>query len=180
METTNCQTYGTSGSLLTDMFTAAGPQPTGANATQRGRHPQRQRDGHRGPVQRGSKGPLGPGSHHQQGRPERHVHRGDHCLQRDRRPVGQLVQLHRDPLLPAIDRLQRPQLHQQRGERLPSSRGHDLGSAVQLGPHRHERRKLGGTDTGSRSASSPTLPPVEAPCSSRSSTPTSGTTRATC
>jgi hypothetical protein len=31
VETTNCQTYGTSGSLLTDMFTAAGPQPTGAN-----------------------------------------------------------------------------------------------------------------------------------------------------
>ena len=39
VETKNCQTYGTSGSLLTDMFTAAGPQPTGANELERGRHP---------------------------------------------------------------------------------------------------------------------------------------------
>ena len=31
VEITNCQTYGTAGSQLTEMFSAAGPQPTGAN-----------------------------------------------------------------------------------------------------------------------------------------------------
>ena len=31
VEITNCQTYGTAGSLLSEMFAAAGPQPTGAN-----------------------------------------------------------------------------------------------------------------------------------------------------